>query len=797
MSDTPIPEWRCPECGREYDRENFSEQLDDNDWRWNRFCPADGAAVVPIRTLDHFGGDPLLGRVIDDRYAVFDILGLGGFGAVYRCLDVIDNREVALKTIRPGAEERTGADVRARFLQEARLLSELDSPYIVKVHSFAETNAPSSPQLTQTSEDKLLYMVMDLVLGPSLKRVLKQGGPIGIQRAATISVQILHALEYAHSLGLVHRDLKPGNILLVDKDADHIKVIDFGIAKVLAQVESEEGPKTGTGLVLGTVRYMAPEQLKAGGLVGPPSDLYAMGVLFYQMVMGQTPFDGSQAEMAAGHLYKTPPPLSKSVLEQFSVAAADLQRWLNTSLEKDVGNRYCDASTMRLALQEVLPTMATEPHQMMTRQADTLRLEVGRFQGTVKSRVTKEADTAFGPERSISDTFDSEDDGFTTGARKLKQTSATRGMSETVRLHKPRQTNTSDSTDTVDSGQAVKVNDEQKEALGQRWEERQRARFIQQTAPHQPPVARPEETSEVVKRIRRNRERDLTDPTEAPHLTTNPTFGKATEERSTNQSRLQGDSKKPPPGPSRDDQKTLLIEQMARGIPSDGSSSIRTRGELGLEPRRDRKVSFILPAGALVTAVIMLLWLEPMPGLFGTKVQQLETPPPIVMPDINFKFDELESGAPEPTTEPKTELEAQQNLPPPAVVEKPATAKQDSPKEKSIGKTTKRRKQAKQKRKRTPRSVVKKTRVSEKAKVGASSPTTKPPIQEKASSGMIHEAINKLSSALQECRCKEASMILQELPRDYPNEKRRALRAQVIECRVPTVDEQCIDGKVQ
>ncbi len=209
MSEAESPEWRCPECGREYDSE-VSEYAESNSWEsqdygWNRFCTADGAAVVPVRTLVHFGNDPLLGRTIDDRYAVFDILGLGGFGAVYRCFDTKMNSEVALKTIRPGAEERTGADVRARFLQEARLLSELENPYIVKVHTFAETPAPLSMHTTTGGEQNLLYMVMDLVLGPSLKRVLKQGGPIGVQRAATITVQILHALEYAHSLGLVHR----------------------------------------------------------------------------------------------------------------------------------------------------------------------------------------------------------------------------------------------------------------------------------------------------------------------------------------------------------------------------------------------------------------------------------------------------------------------------------------------------------------------------------------------------------------------------------------------------------------
>ena len=260
-------EWRCLLCGRAY-----------ADRAAGALCPHDDAVLVPAATAERFGGDALLGRRLAGDYLIFDILGLGGFGAVYRAVDILHGgRHVAIKTIRPGAE-RHNADARARFAQEARLLERLRNEHIVRVFRYGEA-------------DDALFMALELVPGRSLKRILRSRRSVSPRRAVSITAQILDALAHAHALGLIHRDLKPANILVIEHEDDAVKVIDFGIAKVLEAEDDDEGPKTGTGLVLGTVRYMAPEQLRQGGVVGPATDLYAVGRIVERLVAeSEAPF---------------------------------------------------------------------------------------------------------------------------------------------------------------------------------------------------------------------------------------------------------------------------------------------------------------------------------------------------------------------------------------------------------------------------------------------------------------------------------------------------------------------------
>ena len=148
-------------------------------------------------------------------------------------------------------------------------------------------------------------MVLELVRGLSLKQHLARKEKLSLNEAVSVISQILLALEHSHSAGLIHRDLKPSNILFTDLEASQLKLIDFGIAKSLHN-DGENDLKTRTGLVIGTVQYMAPEQLRKDLAVGPRADLYATGILFYEVLCGQTPFQGSQAEVAAGHLYQYP-----------------------------------------------------------------------------------------------------------------------------------------------------------------------------------------------------------------------------------------------------------------------------------------------------------------------------------------------------------------------------------------------------------------------------------------------------------------------------------------------------------
>jgi len=235
------------------------------------FCPDDGGPLISAETpAPAQGGDPMIGRVVDRRYRVLDRLGAGGMGSVYRALQTSTRREVALKVIRPDV----AADGTRRFMVEAQTTSALRSVHTVTIFDFGQ------------DEDGLLYLAMELLEGRSLKAVAK-GGPLPWERAAHIVSQIAGSLAEAHSKGIIHRDLKPANVFLIDMggDPDFVKVLDFGIAKL----QSGRTGLTGTGMVLGTPLYMAPEQAR-GQSLDNRADLYALGVVLFQLLVGRPPF---------------------------------------------------------------------------------------------------------------------------------------------------------------------------------------------------------------------------------------------------------------------------------------------------------------------------------------------------------------------------------------------------------------------------------------------------------------------------------------------------------------------------
>ncbi len=307
--------WSCPICLSRYPQAQPGSR-----------CPQDQAVLVPAATLDK-GHDPLLGSILAGRYAIFDLLGQGGFGSVYRAIQEPLGREVAVKVIRPDATG-AGADPRDRFFHEARLLAQLRSPGIVRVFDYGE-------------EDGRLYMVLELIPGRPLGSLM--GESLSVARVIDLMAQILDALSEPHEAGLVHRDLKPDNILVVDErdGRQSIKVIDFGIAKVL---KSKENPNTRTGLLIGTPKYMAPEQLR-NQAIGPWTDQYALGVMLYKMLTGTAPFDGTTAEIAVGHLTEAPPPFARGL-----GLPRSLERVIIQALSKDPQERFEDVRAMRSAL---------------------------------------------------------------------------------------------------------------------------------------------------------------------------------------------------------------------------------------------------------------------------------------------------------------------------------------------------------------------------------------------------------------------------------------------------------------
>ena len=234
-------------------------------------------------------------------YELVRLLGRGGMGAVYVGRHRESGREVAVKVLPASGTSREAA---LRFRQEAATLAHLRHPNIVDM-------------LTAGQTDAVEYLVIEYVRGRSLHDEIS-GGALGWRRAAHIGRQIAAALAVAHGAGVVHRDLKPPNIMLTERDgdSDHVKVLDFGIAKLLEScAEALGGPQglTAAGMVLGTPRYMAPEQCMGDPLDGR-TDLYALGVLLYEMVFGHPPFEGSShADTIRAQVMDPVPPLPPRV----------------------------------------------------------------------------------------------------------------------------------------------------------------------------------------------------------------------------------------------------------------------------------------------------------------------------------------------------------------------------------------------------------------------------------------------------------------------------------------------------
>ncbi len=213
---------------------------------------------------------PSVGDVIDDVFRVDAELDHGNFGAVYKVTDLLEKQVLALKVLKPGPHDEE--ELRQRFDREARLIYSLNHPHIVRVFYYGETDTD------------LPYMAMEYLQGTDLKSLLRHHGGLSEALARRISIETLSALHTAHSMGIVHRDLKPGNIYLVnDGSRGHVKVLDFGFAKALESDDSRE--ITNAGTLVGTPAYMSPELVHKRD-VGPPADIYAMGLILAEMLTG-------------------------------------------------------------------------------------------------------------------------------------------------------------------------------------------------------------------------------------------------------------------------------------------------------------------------------------------------------------------------------------------------------------------------------------------------------------------------------------------------------------------------------
>lgn len=298
--------------------------------------PSSFSSGLPGHTIDGHGSEvgPVLGaapvRQVG-RYLIQSRLGRGGMATVYKAHDPQINRSVAIKFLHASLAE--DAEFHARFLREARAAGGLSHPNIVVVHDVGEIEGRP-------------YMAMELVDGIPLAEQLERGKPLPIRDAVLVGLQLARALDYAHAHGIVHRDIKPGNILML-ADRRTVKVSDFGIAHM------DEGggqQHTQVGAVMGTPQYMSPEQTRGERLDGR-SDLFSAGIVLYQMITGERPFRGESLVAVATRIANDPtPPLASKRAD----APASLRRVVERCLAKQAGQRFQTGKELGDALLKVL-----------------------------------------------------------------------------------------------------------------------------------------------------------------------------------------------------------------------------------------------------------------------------------------------------------------------------------------------------------------------------------------------------------------------------------------------------------
>jgi serine/threonine-protein kinase len=288
-----------------------------------RFCDQCGAPV-PVAAAEGDAVRTALEAKLRGQYRIVRLLGRGGMGAVYLARDLALDREVAVKVVKTG-----GPEIHDRLRREARTAARLSHPNIVPLHAFGEVEG-------------MPYFVMGYVRGESLATRLRRDGKLPEEEARRVLAELADALDHAHRQGVVHRDVKPDNVLL-DDESGRAMLTDFGVAKALGRGET----LTSTGGVVGTPHYMSPEQAAGRADLDPRSDLYSLGVMAYGMLTGRLPFDGkTAAEILSKHLTQEPQPLR-------SLAPALSDSTLQTverCLAKDPARRFADARSLKLAL---------------------------------------------------------------------------------------------------------------------------------------------------------------------------------------------------------------------------------------------------------------------------------------------------------------------------------------------------------------------------------------------------------------------------------------------------------------
>lgn len=340
---------KCPKCGVEYADHTT-------------LCPTDG--VVLERE-----GDSLLGTTLAGKYRIDERLNEGGMGTVYRGTHVLMEKTVAIKVLRPSlaADER----IVARFSREARAASRISHPNALSVTDFGEDNGH-------------VFIVMEFLSGRTLKQLIRDEGPLPLPRVVGITRQIGDALNAAHQQGVVHRDLKSDNIMLLDTmTADYAKVLDFGIAKINEPDGGIDTNLTAPNLVIGTPQYMSPEQCSQESEIDARSDIYSLGVILYEMLVGHVPFSGDSPTMVMMKHLQDPVP---SVLEERSDLPAPVARVVSRAMAKVRDNRYQNAAELVEDLSIAAGMTLTRTAPVVADAAAAPRVDDGDEVTVVRSR---------------------------------------------------------------------------------------------------------------------------------------------------------------------------------------------------------------------------------------------------------------------------------------------------------------------------------------------------------------------------------------------------------------------------
>ncbi len=299
-------------------------------------CPKDGT------TLTELDRDNLVGTLFVDKYEMLDIIGGGGMGMVYRAKHSLMNRIVAIKVLHRQAA--TSSDALKRFQVESQAASALSMPNILTVYDFG-LSSQGQP-----------YMVMDYLDGQSLDDIINAEGRLPLHRAVDVFIQICNAMEHAHEKGILHRDIKPSNVVLVNFEGqpDFVKIVDFGIAKLLNPADPNSGNLTKTGEVFGSPMYMSPEQWK-GGTLDCRTDIYSLGAVMYRCLSGQPMFNCPDVVQL---MYNQVTELPESFASKGVLLPPEIERIVFKSLAKNPAERFQSMKELMQALRQFKASMS-------------------------------------------------------------------------------------------------------------------------------------------------------------------------------------------------------------------------------------------------------------------------------------------------------------------------------------------------------------------------------------------------------------------------------------------------------